>query len=63
MTSVLGHWPSASEILQANFPDWIIWRERDGGTHGLWQAQRADGSRHVAAQTTEELRVLMRGRL
>lgn len=62
METVLGHWPSASEMLQADYPDWIIYRDRNGATHGLWRAKRADGSGEVAAATTEELRALLRGR-
>lgn len=38
----LGIWPSEAEMLQAQFPEWIIWRDHDGsGCHGDWVAQDA----------------------
>lgn len=60
--TVLGHWPSAAEMLQADYPDWVIWRDVHRGRHGLWCARREDGQRQVAAETTEELRAEIRGR-
>jgi hypothetical protein len=34
-----GH-PSAIETIAADFPDWDIHRDRDGGVHGDWKATR-----------------------
>ncbi|MFI6886731.1 hypothetical protein [Streptosporangium canum] len=32
--------PSAAEILQADFPGWLIWRDfMQGGNHGDWCAR------------------------
>ncbi|TXK41480.1 hypothetical protein [Nonomuraea sp. C10] len=47
----LGCVPSAVEVLQGDFPDWDIWRERSpGGRHGDWCA------RPVGDQESEPLR-------
>ena len=34
--------PSAIEIIAADFPDWEVSRDRDGATHGSWQATRGN---------------------
>ncbi|MGW0451024.1 hypothetical protein ACWDWV_37235 [Streptosporangium sandarakinum] len=37
--------PSAAEILQADFPGWLIWREfKPEGEHGDWCARRHTSS-------------------
>ena len=39
--SMLGH-PSAIETIAADYPAYVIHRERDGAVHGDWVATRGD---------------------
>lgn len=51
--------PSAAEILQAEYPGWLVWREiREGGGHGDWCAQpnpAAPALRHADIEGLAEL--------
>ncbi|MEV0313507.1 hypothetical protein [Nonomuraea fuscirosea] len=57
----LGCVPSAIEVLQGDFPDWDIWRERlSGGRHGDWCARRvgdqdSDPLRHDSVEGLRDL--------
>lgn len=54
--TTFGLGPSAAEELQADHPDWLIWREQtEEGRHGLWMARRHDATREVEAYTIDEL--------
>lgn len=57
----LGVMPSQAELLQADFPEWIIWRDIDGsGRHGDWGAQHAtDAGRVLYASDIPALRQLL----
>ncbi|GAB3444225.1 hypothetical protein GCM10027570_13420 [Streptomonospora sediminis] len=54
-----GPWPTGSEILQAEWPDWQIWRDRrDDGSHGDWCAEK--NWMVLRAQTCDDLRELLK---
>lgn len=58
-TELRGPWPTTVEELQAEFPDWEIWRRFAQGRHGDWQARRAPTvgeSVELCAPTPETLR-------
>lgn len=57
----LGNYPSPAEILEADYPDWRIWRARDeNGRHGDWIAEHAtDRDRVFRAPDIPGLRTLL----
>lgn len=55
-----GPWISEIELVQAEFPDFTIWREMHGGKHGDWCARaEGDESPVIRAATPKALRALL----
>ncbi|MEU4703330.1 hypothetical protein [Nonomuraea dietziae] len=49
-STTLAYGPSAAEVLQADFPGWIIWRDfTPESGHGDWRAQRVNATSDEAA--------------
>jgi hypothetical protein len=46
--------PSAVEVLQADYPEWTIYRDMEGTSHGDWIAQNRDSSEQALRHATPE---------